>query len=83
MSQNPSMKVWVVAGSYDLAIAYSATDYAVRHLLVDPVVRANISQTDYEGGHMIYNNSPSRKKFKADFETFLTDTLRPAPGGGK
>ena len=77
MSQNPSMKVWVVAGYYDMAIAYSATEYAVRQLLVDPALRPNISLTTYEGGHMIYNNEPSRKKFKADFETFLNETLHP------
>ena len=75
MSQNASMKVWVVAGYYDLAIAYSATQYAVRQMLIDPALRPNLSLTTYEGGHMIYNNEPSRKKFKADFETFLNGAL--------
>lgn len=81
MSQNPSMKVWVAAGYYDLAIAYSATEYAVRQLQVDPAVRAHITLTTYEGGHMIYNNAPSRKQFKADFETFLGNTLGAQAGG--
>ncbi|HWB58675.1 MAG TPA: hypothetical protein VG733_04250, partial [Chthoniobacteraceae bacterium] len=83
MSQNPSMKLWVVAGYYDMAIAYSATSYAVKQLLVDPALRPNISLTDYEGGHMIYNNAPSRAKFKADFETFLNDALHPKAGAPK
>jgi len=83
MSQNPSMKVWVVAGYYDLAIAYSATQYAVRQLMIDPALRPNLSLTTYEGGHMIYNNEPSRKQFKIDFETFLNNTLHPKAEGGK
>ena len=80
MSQNPSMKVWVTAGYYDMAIAYSATQYAVRQLLVDPALRPNLSLTLYEGGHMMYNNAPARKQFKADFETFLENTLHPKAG---
>lgn len=83
MSENASMKVWVVAGYYDLAIAYSATEYAVRQMLVDPALRPNISLTTYEGGHMIYNNEASRKKFKTDFETFLNDALHSKGGGTK
>ena len=83
MSQNPSMKVWVIAGYYDLAIAYSATQYAVRQLQIDPALRPNISLTTYDGGHMIYNNAPSRKQFKTDFETFLDTTLHPKAEGDK
>jgi len=76
MSQNASMKVWVTAGYYDLAIAYSATEYAVRQLLVDPVLKPNLTLTLYDGGHMIYNNTPSRKQFKTDFETFMNNALK-------
>lgn len=81
MSQNPSMKLWVAAGYYDLAIPFSVTEYALRQMFFDPVLSANVSVTYYESGHMIYNSEPSLKKFKSDFETFLNNTLHPKPGG--
>ena len=81
MSENPAMKVWVAAGYYDLAISYSATEYALRQMFIDPAVRANISLTFKEGGHMIYNNESSLKKFKSDYQIFLNRTLHPKPGG--
>ena len=81
MSENPTMKVWVAAGYYDLAIPYSATDHALRQLLIDPALNGNISQTTYDGGHMLYNSAPALKKFKADFESFLRNTLRLKSGG--
>jgi carboxypeptidase C (cathepsin A) len=81
MSHNPTIKVWVAAGYYDLAISYNATEYALRQMLIDPVLNANISLTTYESGHMIYNSEPSLKKFQSDFQSFLNNTLHPKPGG--
>jgi carboxypeptidase C (cathepsin A) len=80
MSQNPAMKVWVAAGYYDLAISYAATEHALRQMFTDPALRANISLTTYEGGHMLYNYEPNLKKFKSDFQTFLNNTLHPKTG---
>ena len=81
MSQDPAMKIWVAAGYYDLAISYSATKYALRQMLIDPALQPNLSLTTYEGGHMIYNNEPSLKKFKSDYQIFLDNTLHPKTGG--
>jgi len=81
MSQNPAMKVWLAAGYYDLAVSYRATEYALCQILIDPALRSNISLTNYEGGHMIYNTEPALRKFKADFQVFLNNTLQKKPGG--
>ena len=71
MTRNPALKVWAVAGDFDLAIASGATQYSLRQLTLDPALRPNLSLSTYESGHMIYTSPDVLKKFKADFEIFL------------
>jgi len=54
MTQNPSLKVMVANGYYDLATPFFATEYTMSHLELDPALSNNISLTYCEAGHMLY-----------------------------
>jgi carboxypeptidase C (cathepsin A) len=71
MAESPHMKVWFVAGHYDLAISYYATDYALRHIRLDPAIKGNLRFTTYETGHMPYTDEVNLKGFRDDFANFL------------
>jgi len=75
MSENPHLKVWVTLGCYDLAVPYYGTDYTLRQMPIDPVLRPNIRITRYETGHMIYTHEDALVKLKADFDAFLHDAV--------
>lgn len=79
MTRNPYLKVWIAAGYYDLATPFYAAEEVVANLHLDPAIRANLRFSYYEAGHMIYIHKPSRAKFKADFESFLADSLNQQP----
>jgi carboxypeptidase C (cathepsin A) len=71
MKQNPSMRVLVQQGYYDLATPHLATEYFVDHLELPADLRGNIEIAYYEAGHMMYVHEPSMKKFKADLAKFI------------
>ena len=79
MPRNPYLKVWVTCSYYDLATPFYAAEAVVANMNLEPAIRANLSFTYYEAGHMLYIHKPSRLKFKADFETFLTSALNQQP----
>jgi carboxypeptidase C (cathepsin A) len=76
MSRNTNLKVWIANGYFDLATPYFATDYTVRLMGLDPAVRGNITQTFYEGGHMMYMVPSELAKLKADATKFYDGVLR-------
>ncbi|MSU25113.1 MAG: peptidase S10 [Opitutus sp.] len=78
MSRNTNLKVWIANGYYDLATPFFATDYTVRQMGLDPAVRGNISQTFYEGGHMMYMVPAELAKLKSDAAKFYVSTLKSA-----
>jgi carboxypeptidase C (cathepsin A) len=79
MSRNPYLKVWIACGYYDLATPYFAAESVVRGMNLDPAVRDNLQLTFYESGHMLYIDTPSRAKFKADFDQFIGRSLTENP----
>jgi carboxypeptidase C (cathepsin A) len=76
MHKNPSLKVLIANGYYDLATPYFATDYTVNHMFIDPSLRNNIRQTFYEAGHMMYIHKPSLIQLKKDVAEFYKETLK-------
>lgn len=78
MSRNTNLKVWIANGYYDLATPYFATDYTVRQMGLDPAVRGNVSQTFYEGGHMMYMVPAELAKLKVDAGKWYADALQAA-----
>jgi carboxypeptidase C (cathepsin A) len=79
MSRNPYLKVRVCCGYYDLATPYFAAENVVRGMNLDPAIRDNIQLKFYEAGHMLYIDSPSRRKLKSDFDEFINRALSATP----
>lgn len=74
MSRNPSLKVLVLNGYYDLATPFYATEYTFDHLALDTSLRANIEMKYYPAGHMMYINSSSANAFKKDVASFIKES---------
>ncbi|MDJ0938815.1 MAG: hypothetical protein QNJ00_03550 [Woeseiaceae bacterium] len=71
MQQNPSMRVLVQQGYYDLATPHLATEYYIDHLDIAEELRDNIDFEYYEAGHMMYVHEPSMVKYKQDLARFI------------
>ncbi len=71
MKQNPSMRVLMQQGYYDLATPYLATEYYIEHMDLPDELRDNIVLEYYEAGHMMYIHEPSMVKFKEDLARFV------------
>lgn len=65
--QNPSLKIFVGAGYFDLATPFLTMEYCMNHLAIPNV---SLQMEYYEGGHMYYLNPAARKKFKQDLTHF-------------
>jgi len=70
MRTNPHLKVLSANGWFDLATPFSATEYDLAHMDIDPKLRGNLSFTYYPSGHMVYLNLEAAKQFKADLAKF-------------
>lgn len=78
MVKNRYLKVLVIEGYYDLATPYYAANYSMDHLDLTPEYRKNISYTTNSAGHMVYLDSASLVKMKADVAAFI-DASFPKP----
>ncbi|HLR45661.1 MAG TPA: peptidase S10, partial [Deinococcales bacterium] len=72
MAMNPSLKVHVASGYYDLATPYFAADHTFDHLGLEPGLQENIDFSYYESGHMMYLHLDSLKKLKTELDGFLS-----------
>ena len=59
MKQNPTMKVMVNGGYFDVSTPYFEGVMEMRHLPVPPTLRSNIEYHYYESGHMVYVHPPT------------------------
>ena len=73
--KNPTLKVLVCSGYFDLATPFFATDYTISHLDMPAELRKNIKQTYYEGGHMMYHYSKSLEKLNGDVKAFMESAV--------
>ena len=72
MRNNPHLRVLVMGGRTDLATPPEGVAYSLRHLLdLPPGLRANITSTRYDGGHMFYLNPPDLAQARADLVHFI------------
>jgi carboxypeptidase C (cathepsin A) len=71
MTQNPSMRILVQQGYYDLATPHLASEYFIDHLDIADELRKNVEIAYYEAGHMMYIHEPSMSKFKEDLALFI------------
>ncbi len=75
ITQNPSLKVFVGNGYFDLATPFFATEYTFNHLGLDASLQKNVAMGYYEAGHMMYLHRASLVKLKADLAKFIQDAL--------
>ena len=75
VNQNPSLKVHVANGFYDLATPYFATKYTFDHLGLEPNLQNNITMSYYEAGHMMYIHKPSLVQLKENLSNFVKSAL--------
>jgi carboxypeptidase C (cathepsin A) len=71
MTKNPSLRVLVANGYYDLATPYFATHYTFDHLGLDPALRDHVTMTHYRSGHMMYIDLASLRQLKQDVSAFI------------
>jgi len=68
--QNPSFRIFVANGYYDLATPFFATEYSFNRSGFD---QQRIIMKYYEAGHMMYIHHPSLKKLADDMREFLSE----------
>jgi carboxypeptidase C (cathepsin A) len=74
MKSNPTMKVMLAGGYFDLATPYFEGKYEMRHLQMPEELQKNISYHYYPSGHMIYVNDDVLKHFHDDVAAFIKGT---------
>lgn len=76
MKRNPNLKVLILNGYYDIATVFYGVEYSINHMGLEPELKKNIIMKYYEAGHMMYTHLPSIKKFKADVDAFIEETMK-------
>lgn len=71
MSVNRKLRVHVASGYYDLATPYFATEHTLNHLGLEEELRANITTSTYEAGHMMYVRREDLAGLKAALAAFV------------
>ena len=71
MTTNPSLKVYVANGYFDLATPYFATRYTLTHLGLDKSLLGNLRMGYFEAGHMMYIHIPSLIKLRGELVDFI------------
>jgi carboxypeptidase C (cathepsin A) len=68
MRRNPSMKLYVMSGYYDLVTPFTQAEYTVAHTAI-PANRVRFKT--YESGHMVYLGEPNVRAFTADVRELI------------
>ena len=80
MTQNPYLRVLVLAAYYDAATDYFTAQYVMSHLDPSGAIKDRIHFAFYESGHMMYVRKADLAKSKKDIADFVQQSLaKPAP----
>ena len=71
INANPSLKVYVASGYYDLAVSVASVDFDLRHLKIGAEARKRICHQKFAAGHMMYIEDPIRAELKKGLTGFL------------
>jgi carboxypeptidase C (cathepsin A) len=71
MMKNPSLRVLIASGYYDMATPYFDGAYTASHMGLPEGDRGRIRQTFYEAGHMMYIRPADHAKLKKDVADFI------------
>jgi carboxypeptidase C (cathepsin A) len=69
MRRNPSMKLLVGSGYYDLVTPFAAAQYTIDHVEIPP---DRVTFRNYESGHMVYLGEGPAHAFVQDLREFLS-----------
>ena len=83
MAMNPSLKVLVNNGYFDLATPFFATQYTFSHLGFDPTYSSRVSMAFYNAGHMMYVRRADREALKANIARFIAGAANVPGAAGK
>jgi carboxypeptidase C (cathepsin A) len=74
MKQNPTLKVMVNGGYYDISTPYFEGVMELRHLPVPPAIQQNIEYHYYQSGHMVYVHPPTLVELHGNVADFIRRT---------
>ena len=66
LSREPTFRVLIVHGVYDLVTPYFTSVYVARQMRLDPEVQDAVRVEIYEGGHMFYTHGAPRARLQGD-----------------
>ena len=75
-AKNPSMRLFVASGHFDLATPHFATRYTLSHMGLTPEQTARITSKEYEAGHMMYLHVGELAKLRKDVAAFFAQALQ-------
>jgi carboxypeptidase C (cathepsin A) len=78
MTQNPSLRVMIATGYYDLATPFFAAEYTVSHLGLDAGVEQSCGLTYCDAGHMLYTKKSCLDSLHGSMADFYQKAI-PAP----
>ena len=78
MQQNPTLKVQLNTGYYDLATPYFAAVYELHQLPIEATLQNNIEMHFYTSGHMVYAHEPDLKALHTNVAAFIDKTKNAA-----
>ena len=76
MTANPSLRVFMASGTFDLVCSYAGNAHLANHL--EPELRQNVTARAYAGGHAIYTDEAAQLALKQDVSKFMQDSLASA-----
>jgi carboxypeptidase C (cathepsin A) len=79
MLENPHLKILVCCGYEDLATPFLAAEYTIDRLDLTDRLRANVTVTHYQGGHMMYQDPTSREQLKQNVANFFSAATKSEP----
>ncbi len=74
MKYNPSLKVLLNGGYFDLATPYYEGWYEMHHLQIPAKLQNNIEYRYYTSGHMVYAHEESLKELHDNVAAFIRET---------
>lgn len=74
MKINPTLKVMLNAGYYDLATPFFEATYEMHHLPIEQKLAGNIEYDYYDSGHMVYVRDASLHRLHDNVAAFIRST---------
>ncbi|HET7571238.1 MAG TPA: hypothetical protein VFJ77_01065 [Gaiellaceae bacterium] len=75
LAMNPHMKAFITHGWYDLMTPYYKSDRFRNLMRLDPTLAGRVTVRHFDGGHMFYSWTASRKAFHAAIKEFVAGAI--------